>query len=485
MIAQAERLSRPRSPLRAVCATPSTLMVATWGMAVAAYLLGPIAYFDRPRPSTWLFIAASLFTFVAASEIGYRVRPRKPCAPAAPRETRWTVDEVIRAAACVGLLGTVALSVDKLILSGLDYSQGVTAVRTERAEAVMAGTALELRRSPLLYIGFLTFGLSVPAYLLYLLRPNRVRPSTLRLAHAGLLSPVAFSLIYGGRSPMGLLLLMVVGAAVVRHLQGRPALPRDALPRLLLALFAVVMAVYSSYIFTERRRGTPLVGYDELEQHFENAYAAVPSPTIGQLVREGADEQLVMNALMTIYYVTHELPMLDRTLSYPGPLGPYHGQYQFYLVTALLARVIPEWSVDQRMTDELRDADLYGWFSTAWGGMYMDFGTAGAMAATFFCGWLSGCVYGRGRRTGDVRWQLFMCFVVAGILVSPALSVFTISISLPILGSMAITAAALTWPAARVPPRGSLRNRGARTRAGTPAPRSGAVLAPTTIARAR
>ena len=122
-----------------------------------------------------------------------------------------------------------------------------------------------------------------------------------------------------------------------------------------------------------------------------------------------------------------------------GRLGP-GGAYQFYLGAAFIERVVPSWNVDAVMIPQLKAANVYGWFSTAWGGMYLDFGAIGALVGVLFCGWLAGRVF-RGalvNRTDGSR--LLMCYVVAGILATPVLSIFTISISLPILAALLITA---------------------------------------------
>ena len=84
-----------------------------------------------------------------------------------------------------------------------------------------------------------------------------------------------------------------------------------------------------------------------------------------------------------------------------------------------------------------------GWFSTAWGGMYLDFGLFGALVAVAICGWLAAMVYRAALSTADDGARMLMCYVIAGIIASPILSIFTISISLPILVSMIITLALL------------------------------------------
>jgi oligosaccharide repeat unit polymerase len=102
--------------------------------------------------------------------------------------------------------------------------------------------------------------------------------------------------------------------------------------------------------------------------------------------------------------------------------------------------LFPGWNVDVLMVPQLKSANVYGWYSTAWGGMYLDFGVIGALVGILVCGWLAGRVYRRALINGDPGARLLMCYVVAGVIATPLLSIFTISISLLILMSLLVTA---------------------------------------------
>jgi hypothetical protein len=130
--------------------------------------------------------------------------------------------------------------------------------------------------------------------------------------------------------------------------------------------------------------------------------------------------------------------VLDRTLAYRGELGPYYGGYQLYLLTALLSRLFPAWGLDRLMLDQLIGAEVYGFFSMAWGGMFLDFGIAGALLAIFICGAAAQYFFDRAVINRDPPAQLISSYVLAGIIATPILSMFTISISLPILFSIVV-----------------------------------------------
>jgi hypothetical protein len=436
-----------------VTRTPIGHLLVVWVLAIALFAFGPIHYKDPPQLSAWLFVVACLVVFCIGAWLGLAGFGRALERTAQAGSDAHRVELIVRATAIVGLLGAGFIAVDKVLLSGLDFSQGVTAVRFLREEAVAAGTAVALPRSPLLYLGYLTFSFSVASYLLYLLKGEGLRLSTAWLAFASLASPFAYSYLYGGRSPLFLVLGMACGAIAVRRLSHQTALPRGKTAPLLFVAFVALIFVYSSWILSERFAATGANDYSTLQARFETSYDATISSTLcGPLSdpsaanTRAACEQALMHATLNTYYFSHELPMLDRTLAAQPPIGPYYGAYQFYLASAFVERVLPSISADAIMIPQLKAANVYGWFSSAWGGMYLDFGVVGALLGVLLCGWLSGRVYRSALVDGTPGGRLLMCYVVAGILATPILSIFTISISLPILVSLAITAALLDPP---------------------------------------
>src|SRR5262249_49283823 len=117
-------------------------------------------------------------------------------------------------------------------------------------------------------------------------------------------------------------------------------------------------------------------------------------------------------------------------------IGPYFGQYQFYLLSALIERIAPSFSYAEAIRSEAQAAGVFGWFSTAWGGMFLDFGFYGALPVTLLCGFWSERIFRNAVRRHRLAAELIACYVAASILISPNLSPFTVSISLPILSAI-------------------------------------------------
>jgi hypothetical protein len=102
------------------------LLVLVWVAAILSYLLGPVAYHDEVRAETWLFVMACLLAFAAGAALGRW--PRVPFdRDQIPEHYYRRVDTAVILLATIGVLGALALIVERLFFSGIDYSAGFTA----------------------------------------------------------------------------------------------------------------------------------------------------------------------------------------------------------------------------------------------------------------------------------------------------------------------------------------------------------------------
>jgi hypothetical protein len=454
--ADAPERARWTTPLLGLVRTPARFLLTVWAVALALVYFGPVRYSQHVSPLTWLFLVACIGLFCLGSSLGWR-QVRRPSrdelgdrrdAGGTWAEFDHRIDRIARVSAVLGLIGITLLTFDKLRLSGLDYSAGITAVRNARAEEVNAGNTA-LGRSPFLYLGFVTFAFSVPSYLLYMLRRRSLRRSTAWLTHFGLLSPLGFGVLYGGRSPLILTIGLIFGGAVVRGLCGQRRMTPTKFGRFAMLGLIAFALVFGSYIFRQRAAvaGYTYAGLAERSTH---SYQATPRPWFKHLMTSNSGvAPIATDVLFTHLYVTHEVFMLDRTLQYEGRMGPYFGAYQFNLLAALGGQIWPQFDVAKTIVSQATEANTYGYFPSAFGCMYLDFGLFGALVGILICGLLAGKIFRWALLTGELKSQLFMCYVIAGIVASPILSVFTISIALPILFALVVIASCLPSGAAQ------------------------------------
>jgi hypothetical protein len=108
-------------------------------------------------------------------------------------------------------------------------------------------------------------------------------------------------------------------------------------------------------------------------------------------------------------------------------------------------RLWPAARFGERLEYETRIAEVSGVFTTAPGGMYLDFGWAGSMAAILACGLATGWFYVSGVKRRELGFQLLLAFALVGILLSPVFSLFGSHISLLSVGAALVCSALLIW----------------------------------------
>jgi hypothetical protein len=431
-------ITRKGSFVPGLFANPGLLACAASAVALAVYLLGPIKYREGVGLRTYAFVLACLACFCLGSGVRrVRIRPDEPRWQPAPS----TVDRVVRMAAIAGLVGIAIFAFDRIFLSGLDYSRGVTTLRFEQQSSqALSQAAAPHSGSILSNLGQLLTPFSIPAYLLYILRPQDLRRHTRWLAHLSLVSPFVYAWLYGGRSPIALFLAFAGGAMAIRRIQGQRALPGRITFKIFVVVLLALVAFYVSYIFRERDRFVQRSGYGALVTQLERSNDTETAAALRDLPQRGRVAQAVAGDVLYLsYYFSHELPTLNRALTYQGRLGPYYGRYEMYLPSVLVGRVLPGLTAEKQITTEGQSANILGLFSTAWGAMFFDFGRGGALFFAFICGLFARHVYRRALRDGNLAAKLLLAYVIAGIIAIPVVSEFTISNALPTLLAIFVT----------------------------------------------
>lgn len=423
------RISLARRALKRLSAAPGRLMLLVWGLFAGLYALRPIEFSTPATWRTWQFVAASIGLFLLGSAAGGQ-RWKQP-APA--REWNWPRPYLRRlrriTVACVvlGVAGGASIYVDKMFLSGLDYSEGATAVRLSRTAEASVGIERH-QSSYFLHFGLLTSHFSLVGLLLYLLAAETLPRRYILLVPLSLISPALFAYSYGGRSPVIAALLICVAAFLVRGMMGRPAIPRAKAVPAVLAAAVLAAALYNSFIFGERREFRNLGHYSAALRSFERAGLFRVRPWVDEWTGHGAVAPGVMlDAISSYFYLTVGVTGLERVLAFSDRLGPYAGQYQIQVLPIALDRLWPEISLLREMRHELFVAGAAGVFTTAFGSLYLDFGWTGLAVAVFLWGWLSGRYYRRSLGARDPSAPLILCFLVWAVLLSPIHSAVGIS----------------------------------------------------------
>jgi oligosaccharide repeat unit polymerase len=426
-----------------VLGTPPVFMVLVWLLDSAIYAASPIEYFRVPTAMTWGVIAGGIGLYSLSSMLIIAVPPRP-----VRNADRITIDRVILFTGLIGLGGILFLTVDKVFLSGLDYSQGLTAIKYLRDEQVSQG--IEINRSPLLYIGYVTFSAAYVATALFLLKAESVGRWAAIVGQVSVLSPVIYALLYGGRAPILLLCTLIAGTGLVRGMAGLPPLAHARGLRIKSLVLLAAFLAYVNFTWQDRREFSRFGDYENFLSVAEQAWDLQPSPWLDGAVRHGEiDPDLAMDSVSTLLYITHSVGALDKIVEHQQIFSPFLGAFQIGVISPFLRVFFPESDLLERMHLQLVDSDLFGWFVTAWGALYLDFGLWGAVAAVVLWGGLTGHAYRGFARNRDDGSALLLTFWLSSIMVSPWNSPIGMANSVLILAALVVALPFLNRPHGR------------------------------------
>lgn len=240
-----QQLSRLASGL----SSPAILIVVIWCSLLVCVAIGPIDYPGQPSSTVIVMVAAGISLFILGYGAGAWCFARcfsRQANVFAP--LRRSLNSVVIATSLIGIGGIVLIAFDRGVLSGISNSGYAELLRC----APGLVDFIEIRRTPLLYIGYLTFSFGFASLVLFLLKGEDIRGSTAIAAQLSIVCPVGYALLYSGRMPILFVLALIVSVMLVRSSQGRPLLPRGHHLILKTVVLVLLFAIYSSAIWSRR-----------------------------------------------------------------------------------------------------------------------------------------------------------------------------------------------------------------------------------------
>jgi hypothetical protein len=309
--------------------SPAILIVAVWCAALVGVAVGPIEYPQQPSVPVLLFVATGISLFVSAYQAGvssFRVWLRnRPNFPAPPLRM---LNITVTVSSLVGLAGIALIALDRIVLSGLSNGDYAELLRC----APDLADVIEIKRTPLLYLGYLTFSFGFASLVLFLLRGEEIRGLPAILAQLSILSPIGYALLYSGRMPILFAILLVIAAMLVRIGQGRPPFARGHHLLVKMIAFFLLFAIYSNAMWSsrqgfcvrmtqvirelqdrvkERKTAHESIVQQEQEQSSQEPLASVRHPTQTDIQPRSVDSISAVD-LMKMIDETRELQGADK-----------------------------------------------------------------------------------------------------------------------------------------------------------------------------
>ena len=229
--------------------SPAILIAAVWCAMLIAVAIGPIDYPGQPSVAVLVLVAIGVSLFIFAHQGGawcfadlLQSRPNLP-APL-PR----MLGMIVMATSLLGLGGIALIALDRMILSG---GNGGSAELLRCAPTLV--DFIEIKRTPLLYAGYLTFSFGFASLVLFLLRGENISGWTAILAQLSILSPVGYALLYSGRMPILFVIVLIVAAVLVRIGRGLRPLPQGHHLLIKMIVVLLLFMTYSSAMWSSRQ----------------------------------------------------------------------------------------------------------------------------------------------------------------------------------------------------------------------------------------
>ena len=483
--------------------SPAVLMAGIWCVTLVSVAVGPIDFPMQPSVPVLVLVAVGVSLFVVGDRAGawcfhswLRLRPNLPAPPVS------TLNIAVATTSVLGLAGIALIALDRIVLSDVGNSGYAELLRCAPALVDL----IEIKRTPLLYIGYLTFSFGFVSLVLFLLKGEEVRGWAAILAQLSILCPIGYALLYSGRMPILLSIVLAIAAVLVRIAQARRPLPRGH--HLLIKMIAVLVlfGIYTNAMWSSRRNFcTQMNGLiQELrakaaEQEAERLRAFQTKQVLPQsagtisaadlsrlmgatkALTGGGEHQypqdgsmlLVMkqgswktsarpyvlsaiesgwlspgtasNLLGSYFYLTHGIFVLDLAWRARAQLSPHWGLYEIGVLSPILRVFAPENQQLRSMSTELKAARIDGVFPTAWAAAYIDFGAAGAIIYILIWGLAAGWAAFGSRHSGLVTPPLLLTFILASILLSVVQGPLGVANSALVLLSMVIVGIAVDF----------------------------------------
>ncbi|WP_332818462.1 O-antigen polymerase [Sphingopyxis sp.] len=288
----------------------------------------------------------------------------------------------------IAFCGIVAVGIglfvfDFAILRGYGFTTAAAAIRTEEVNAALSGTA---RSSAFSGVGRLLIPAFLPTTMIAVLYWRHLKTPTRLIFLATAATTVLQQLLFeGGRFFIASTAVTVVTAYLIfppvdPH---RRVARKRKIPFIRLALLAMVMLSFFSYVFITRAL--------ERGDYFATAYLQLASsfdvtPNYSQLdLFEGPFGGLWFSICMLWLYITQGVNELDLLLQQPY-LEHAHGLYQ---MPHIGQAVMMATGIDIRY-DVLANLPTYGSYATFYGHSYVDFGNGGSIVLALIIGYFSG-----------------------------------------------------------------------------------------------
>jgi hypothetical protein len=391
------------------------LTITIWLVFLLSYVLVPISFKRQISLMTYGYLLACLTAFVIGAR---RRKSANGCIAAESSSDFWAIERSILYSAILGMAGTVLVGIDKVLIGEIDLVQGLGNLRLQLGAEYDPFKA----RSPLLWMGTLTYSFSNVSAVLYTLYADKVSRRTGLMVCIASFCPLVVAIVYAGRSLELILFLSLLGACLVRYQCGSSFFPKAAMFRWVLAVHVILLCVGTIHVFSSRSAAVKDASESRTLHRHLDRFDATLSPGVEQVVNQDTmTGDLIANLLMLVVYIESPFHELDYLLVDNADAGPFWGRYQVWPLEKVIQIVL-----GPQRAPELVDLSIHrtGLYFTFWGAVYLDAGLWLGPILAGCVGLLCGYAYRRAIFGSSWVGKLFLPLIYSGIVLTPAHSLF-------------------------------------------------------------
>lgn len=363
---------------------PAAAFVASWilyfGLVFGLPVRYPSDYFWTAIATLVAFVGATALTALLVDDLLAPLASRTQHVRRVRCLSANEVHFLIGAALAFSAVGVLGAAYDRVVIQGIDYTQGIGVARHLWLSAGEERDSISSPFSVLGYVfGFTFFAAAALAHLHWEILSTNWR----RLVIVGVvISLMANSFLSGNRSTVLLLGIMLLSTAVIRRMQGRKILPGSAFSTLIrVSIVSLVALTYGIYVFSARASAGGLDAFAYVDAFLPFLTAeATPAMRSFEKLPDGVSGASALGVMAGVY-VAHSAGALGEVMA--GRERPGQGSFAFARLLLSKLGIIREQG-QQRL--------LEGRLLSMPGGIYYDFGFVGMFIAAALLGMGLVCV---------------------------------------------------------------------------------------------
>ncbi|WP_173236661.1 O-antigen polymerase [Legionella antarctica] len=410
---------------------PAGLMVAFWLFICVVYFWGPIHLTPEVSFSTYLFLALHIVFYILGSTVFLQISFFRKSASKASYLSYLPLHHVhnlIFVVLFIGVAGGVISIFCKLSSLEVINFSSIAQLRTLRAQVLLDGGGLQ--SGYMSAIAFLTYPAGFVGIVATIICYEKIPLISRIMSFLFLIIIVFLALCAGGRSPIMVLFLFIGTSCYVRKKIGKTYTPKSVPLRLTVVSLMILFVIYSSFIWVIRSKEAGLSS-DAMINHAEHVWGAHPKDGLLAMSEFLNKPGLTQTVLSSTFYFIQNLSISERLLSSTEDIPAMYGAYQIDLFAAVLRAIPGGGEFLKQGYGKLLNANVYGFFTGAWTGLYIDLGFFSLLAALIW-GYFSGKSWLNFKRNPTVLSGITYIFWIYSIFISFVSSPFGFSNSLMI-----------------------------------------------------